>query len=96
MTNSRSGDAPDNCRVCRRQLSLKFTNKLSATHLIKYLSKSAFDEFCVCGNNFNESYHVRRPEILGIELGIYRRRHTLQAVNCQLSTVNCQLSTVNC
>jgi hypothetical protein len=37
---------------------------------------------------------VRRPEILGIQLGIYRRRHTLQAVNCQLSTVNCQLSTV--
>ncbi|MCC3546391.1 MAG: hypothetical protein JGK07_07955 [Microcoleus sp. PH2017_24_DOB_U_A] len=93
MTNSRSGDAPDNCRVCHPQPSLKLTNKLRATHRIKYLSKSAFDEFGVCGNNFNESYHVRRPEILGIELGIYRRRHTLQlqAVNCQLSTVNCQL-----
>jgi hypothetical protein len=59
------------CRVCRRQQSLNLTNNLRATHPIKYFCKQAFDEFGVCRNNFNEWYQVRRPELLGIELGIF-------------------------
>ncbi|WP_193974571.1 hypothetical protein [Microcoleus sp. LEGE 07076] len=47
------------------------TNKLRATHRIKYFWKQAFDEFGVCGNNFNEWYQVRHPEIVDIELRIF-------------------------